>query len=169
MSRISDHYDEYYSPTSPVGKMRAERAKYLIGVSDSQRYAWERAEDLDPSNGTIVDPAHEAEGAQLLLDYYEAVRRDRFRRVVMVIAFLGGGGGIGVLLGWLASAPMITFSGICLAAFLSYLTLTGQLTIRSKNKSDEARVQVLRVLPRPRHPRRVSHHYPKRGGSLGGH
>lgn len=135
MSRTRDHYDEYYSPTSPVGKVRAERAKYLIGVSDTQRYAWERAEDLDPSNGTVVDPAHEDEGAQLLLAYYEAVLRDRHLRVVMVIAFLGGGGGIGILLGWLASSPVITLSGICLATFFSYLTLTGQLTIRSKARA----------------------------------
>lgn len=124
MSRTSNHYDPYYSATSPVGMVRAERPKYL-GTDYRSREQWERTEGEDPSSATVVDPAHQAEAAQLLLGYYEAVRRDRIIRQVSIPVALFGIGGIGYLLGWLLNNTLVTVTGLALGAFIAYTILNG--------------------------------------------
>lgn len=132
MSRTSYHHDPYYSPTSTVGQLRADRLKYLLGSTDTDRNPWERAEKIDPTAETVVDPDHEDEGALLLLDYYEAVRRDRHvRQLSLVSAFLGIGG-LGVLIAWLTSNYLIGAAGLCLAMFVGYMFLTGSITLPGK-------------------------------------
>lgn len=127
-----DLYDPYYSPTSPVGLVRAERVKYLFGFSIPPRGQWEHAEQIDPSQDTLVDPQHEAEGAQQLLDYYEAVRHDRrVRRVAIAIAFLGIGG-VSALVGWLLSNLMVGTFGVVVGICIAYWILVGEITLPGK-------------------------------------
>lgn len=131
MTRTSNHHDPYYSPSSPVGRVRAERLKYLA-PQPAAGNAWERTETFDPSNGTVVDPAHDAEGALLLLDYYEAVRRDRHIYWLSFAAALFGFGGLGVLIGWLTSDVMFTIIGIGGGLFIAYALLTRSITLPGK-------------------------------------
>lgn len=131
MTRTINHHDPYYSPASPVGRVRADRLKYLA-PQPAAGNAWERTETFDPSSGTVVDPAHELEGAQLLLDYYEAVRRDRHVYWLSVVAGPIGVGGLGVLIGWLASNVLFTVTGIGAGLFLAYALLTGSITLPGK-------------------------------------
>lgn len=131
MTRTSNHHDPYYSPTSPVGRVRAERLKYLA-PQPAAGNAWERTESFDPSNGTVVDPAHEPEGALLLLDYYEAVRRDRHVYWLSIVAGSFGFGGLGILIGSLTSDVMFTIIGIGIGLFIAYALLTGSITLPGK-------------------------------------
>lgn len=131
MSRTSNHHDPYYSPTSPVGRVRAERLTY-IAPQPTAGNGWERTEPFDPSNGTVVNPTHETEGAQLLLDYYEAVRFDRHVYWLSIAAGLFGLGGLGVLIGWLASNTLVTVTGIGAGVFIAYALLTGSITLPKK-------------------------------------
>lgn len=133
MSRTSNHYDPYYSPASLVGQVRSDRVKYLLGFNDQPRNRWERTEQIDPSAATVVDLAHEADAAQLLLNYYEAVRRDRnVHRLSIVVAFFGVGG-LGVLLGLLLNdffiiALLIVGFGV----YIAYSLLTESITLPGK-------------------------------------
>lgn len=131
MSRTSKHHDPYYSPTSPVGRVRADRLKYLA-PQPAAANAWDRTETFDPSSGTVVNPTHETEGAQLLLDYYEAVRRDRHIYWLSIVAGLFGLGGLGILIGWLASNPLVTVTGIGAGLLLAYALVTGSITLPGK-------------------------------------
>ena len=124
MNRTSNHYDPYYSPTSPVGRVRAARPKYL-GTDFRTREQWERTEGEDPSSRKVVDPAHEEEAAQLLRSYYEAVRRDRIIGKVSILASFFGLSGIGILCGWLFSNLMFTVTGIAFGVFIAYQILNG--------------------------------------------
>lgn len=119
------NYDPCYSPASPVGKVRALRVKYLLAFPDQPR----RAEQLDPSENTLVDPEHEYDGAQQLLDYYEAVRHDRrVRWVAIAIAFLGVGG-VSVLVGWLTSSLLVCTGGVAVGIIVAYWIGNGDITL----------------------------------------
>lgn len=86
--RRREHHDAYYSPTSLVGSVRADRVRYLRGFNDEPQWNWMAGRD--PSENTVADPDHEAEAAQLLFEYYRTVRRDRLvRRLLAVLAFVG--------------------------------------------------------------------------------
>ena len=128
---ISTHYDPYHSPTSPVGMVRADRPKYL-GYDYRSRSRWEATEEKDPSSDMVIDPAHETEAAQLLLAYYEAVRRDRIVcKASLPLAFFGIGG-IGILLGWLLHNIMVGAVGAALGVFIAYLILNGGFPLPMK-------------------------------------
>lgn len=120
----TEHDDPYYSPTSPVGRVRAERPKYL-GTDFRTRERWEKTEGEDPSSHTVVDPAYEEEAAQLLRSYYEAVRRDRILGKVSILASFFGLSGIGFLCGWLFSNVIFTVTGIGFGVFIAYQILNG--------------------------------------------
>lgn len=136
MSRNSNHYDPYYSPTSPVGLVRAERIKYLAGESRT-RSSWDRTENFDPSSGTVVDPAHETEGAQLLLDYYEAVRHDRLVRQASIPAALFGIGGLSALIAWIFSNLLFGVAGVGIGAFIAYAILEGSVALPRRSHAAE--------------------------------
>lgn len=131
MSRTNPHHDPYYPPTSSVGMVRAERPKYL-GVDARSRFHWAETESRDPSSATMVDPDHEAEGAQLLLDYYEAVRFDRALWQASVSVAFFGFGSLGVLCGWLFSNYTFTLIGIAVGIVTAYAFLTGFFTLSER-------------------------------------
>ncbi|PRB63336.1 MULTISPECIES: hypothetical protein [unclassified Microbacterium] len=131
MSHAISQYDEHYSPTCPVGMVRARRTSYLAPHPGAGS-AWERYEAADPSSGTVVDPAYEDKAAKLLLDYYEAVRRDRRIYRVALAASVFGLGGLGVLAGWLADNYLISVVGVMLGVITGWLLLTGSITLPEK-------------------------------------
>lgn len=132
MSRTSTHYDPYYSPSSPVGRVRAERTKYLLGFLGEPASPWDAAESLDPSRETVVAPAHEVEAARLLLDYYEAVRRDRRVQLAATLGSFFGVGGLLVLIGWMSGNALIALGGAGAGVFGAYGLLTGIITLPGK-------------------------------------
>lgn len=123
------HNDEYYSPTSLIGLVRAERVKYLVGFLDERRRAWELTEKIDPSQNTVVEPGHEAEGAQQLLEYYEAVRRDRRLRLVITAGSFLGIGGLSVLVAWLSSNLLFGVAGVAIGMGVSYWIWIGTIAV----------------------------------------
>jgi hypothetical protein len=129
MSRTSNHHDQYYSPTSPVGRVRAERVKYLLGLAERGPVAWDQTEKIDPTTATAVDPTHEIEASQLLLDYYQTVRRDRrIRQVAMLVSFFGIGG-VSVLIGSMFNNALVALGGAAAGIIGVYGILAGIITL----------------------------------------